>query len=412
MEQTTMDFFGKIKKLNNHLQMNFIIIDNTFRIIDSNMEDCQQTTNFFERFCFPDEERQQFRRDILNEKSEVLSTQYKQQDGTILFAQFVSLPIFVEQPYYLIIVKPVGRNNTLIFTNNTEDMRSKENYSKKEIQNICSKIDNTYIAHYHEVSAREKLLLRHLIIAIYKKEITAHFQAKYATYNEKIISMEALARWISPELGFVSPGEFIPIAEKAGLIYEIELQIIERVLVWQQQCQYEGKRIVPVAVNISPNHFYHPQFIKNLTQLIKRYYADPKYLIIEVTENIGLFDYEQASTIINQLRELGIVMSIDDFGVGYSSLSYLQRYAFKELKIDRSFIVKIDELASQTIVKAVIEIAHMLEMDVIAEGVETKEQFEILKSIRCDGIQGYYFAKPLPIEEATQLIENERQKRN
>lgn len=268
-----------------------------------------------------------------------------------------------------------------------------------------------YTARYEDVLGREMMLLNHLKSAIQNKEITAYFQPKYAVYNEKIASVEALARWVSPQFGFVSPVEFIALAENAGLIKDLELHILETVFVWQQQRQYDGKRIVPVAVNISPDHFYHPQFIANLKHLLTKYYADPKYLIIEVTENMGLFDFERANDIINKLRTLGIATSIDDFGVGYSSLSYLQKFSFNELKIDRSFIMKIDELATQQIVKAIIEIAHTLEMDVIAEGVETKEQLDILKTIRCDGIQGYYYSKPLPIDEASKLIDMERQKR-
>ncbi|MER1957510.1 MAG: GGDEF domain-containing phosphodiesterase [Solibacillus sp.] len=267
-----------------------------------------------------------------------------------------------------------------------------------------------YTSRYDDVLGREMMLLNHLKSAIQNKEITAYFQPKYAVYNEKIASVEALARWISPEFGFVSPVEFIALAENTGLIKDLELHILETVFTWQQQRQYDGKRIVPVAVNVSPDHFYHPHFIQNLKHLLTKYYADPKYVIIEVTENMGLFDFERANEIINKLQTLGIVTSIDDFGVGYSSLSYLQKFSFNELKIDRSFIMKIDELATQKIVKAIIDIAHTLEMDVIAEGVETKEQLEILKAIRCDGIQGYYYSKPLPIDQASKLIDVEREK--
>ena len=414
MEQTTVSYLKKIKKITNQLQTNFVIIDENFQMIDSNMEDLQQylqqKTYFFEHFYFQHEDQLQFQHYIVNEITDVVKAQYKKQDGTTFFAHLYSQPMFLEKQYYIIILKAIKPNAASIFTDVTDNMLIEEDSYKIGIQNICSKIDGSYIERYANAPEREKLILRHLIIAIHNKEITAHFQAKYAIYNEKIISMEALARWISPELGFISPVEFITIAENAGLIYDIDLQMIERVLEWQQQCQYEGKRIVPIAVNISPKHFYHPQFIPDLTRLIEQYYVDPKYLIIEVTENIGLVDFEQAGSIINKLRALGIVVSVDDFGVGYSSLSYLQKFAFNELKIDRSFIVKIDELATKTIVKAVIEIAHTLEMDVIAEGVETQEQFDILKSIRCDGIQGYYFAKPIPIDEATKLIQDEREK--
>ena len=264
---------------------------------------------------------------------------------------------------------------------------------------------NYYIEQVNQDLEREILVLNYLKKAIQHKEITAHFQPKFELRRGRIASMEALARWISPELGFVSPGEFIPIAENAGLICDIELQIIEQVLKWQQQRQFEGKRIVPIAINISPDHFYHPLFIPKLKHLIQSYYADPHFLIIEITENMGLFDFEQAKEILINLRLLGIATSVDDFGIGYSSLSYLQKFSFSELKIDQSFSQRIDELATQTIVKSIIQIAHMLEMVVIAEGVETLEQATILKRLKCDVVQGFYFSKPLPIDEAAKLFD-------
>ncbi|MGN7478143.1 putative bifunctional diguanylate cyclase/phosphodiesterase [Solibacillus silvestris] len=274
---------------------------------------------------------------------------------------------------------------------------------------------NYYIGQANQHLERELNLLNYLKTAIQRNEIKAYFQPKFELHRGRIVSMEALARWISPELGFVSPAEFIPIAESSGLIRELELQIFEQVLQWQQQRQFEGKRIVPVAINISPDHFYHPLFIKELKQLISKYYADPGFLIIEITENMGLVDFDYAKKILTELREMGMTTSVDDFGTGYSSLSYLQKFSFCELKIDQSFSQKIEELATQTIVKSIIRIAHMLDMVVVAEGVETQEQADILKKLRCDVLQGYYFSKPLPIKEATELydrlrMENKRTK--
>lgn len=269
-----------------------------------------------------------------------------------------------------------------------------------------------YRAQESQSLERELTLLNHLKAAMLKKEIQAHFQPKFELYRGRIASMEALARWISPELGFVSPAEFIPIAESSGLIRELELQIFEQVLQWMQQRQFEGKRIVPIAVNISPEHFYHPLFLEDLTLLIEKYYADPSFIIIEITENMGLHEFDYAKKILTKLRTMGISTSVDDFGTGHSSLSYLQRFPFCELKIDQSFSQKIEELATETIVKSIIRIAHMLDMVVVAEGVETLEQAKILKELRCDIVQGYYFSKPLPIAEATELYDRlQRQKK-
>lgn len=261
----------------------------------------------------------------------------------------------------------------------------------------------TYISYYikknDEQLKREMLILNHLIEAVKNKELTAYFQPKVKLRRGRIVSMEALARWISPKLGFVSPADFVPIAERAGLIHEIDLQIIEQVLIWFQQRQYQGKRIVPIAVNISPEHFYHPKFVEQLDNLVKKYYADPNYLIIEITESLGLVDIERAQKIIQDLFVRGFKTSVDDFGIGYSSLSYLQKLMFAELKIDQSFTSRIHEAGTYAIVQSIIQIAYNLEIDVVAEGVETVEQAEALERLGCNCVQGYLFYKPMSFEE-------------
>ena len=168
---------------------------------------------------------------------------------------------------------------------------------------------------------------------------------------------------------------------------------------WFQKRQYEGKRIVPISVNISPDHFYHPHFIRELKYLIRKYYADPSYLIIEITENLGLVDVEKAQQIIQQLFIRGLKTSVDDFGIGYSSLGYLQKLMFAELKIDRSFTARIQEAGTYAIVRSIIQIAYNLEIDVVAEGVETQEQVAILKQLGCTCVQGFLFYKPMSFAE-------------
>lgn len=246
---------------------------------------------------------------------------------------------------------------------------------------------------------KELLILNHLTEAIKHKEITAFFQPKVELRRGRITSMEALARWTSPVLGHVSPADFIPVAERAGLIREIDLQIIEQVLRWFQRRQYEGKHIVPIAVNISPEHFYYPRFVEELEQLIKKYHADPNYLIIEITESLGLVDVKRAQEIIKKLYIRGLKTSVDDFGMGYSSLSYLQKLPFSELKIDRSFTSRIHEAGTLAIVRSIIQIAYNLEIDVVAEGVETKEQADVLYQLGCKCAQGYLFYRPMSFRE-------------
>lgn len=261
----------------------------------------------------------------------------------------------------------------------------------------------TFVSYYKkrtdEQQKDEMLLLNGLIEGIKNKEITAYFQPKVELRRGRIESMEALARWTSPKFGNVSPAEFIPIAERAGLIREIDLLIVEQVCIWLQQRQYKGKRIVPIAINISPEHFYHPKFVEQLTYLVKKYYVDPNFLIIEITENIGLEDIDRAQKIIQDLFIRGFKTSVDDFGMGYSSLSYLQKLMFSELKIDKSFTFRIHEAGTYAIVRSIIQIAYNLEMSTVAEGIETAEQAEELKKLGCNSGQGYLFYKPMSIEE-------------
>jgi EAL domain-containing protein (putative c-di-GMP-specific phosphodiesterase class I)/GGDEF domain-containing protein len=272
---------------------------------------------------------------------------------------------------------------------------------------VANPKSGTFIAYYNEEIQenlkKELLILNELVEAIRNKEFQAYVQPKVETYRGRIYGMEALARWQSPKLGFVSPGDFIPVAESAGLIREIDLQIFEQVLIWMQQRQYNGKRIVPVAVNISPEHFYHPKFISGLTQLMNKYYADPKYIIIEVTESISLVDVTRAQKILLQLRLLGFGTSVDDFGIGYSSLTYLQKLPFNELKIDQSFITRIHEAGTHTIVQSILTIAHNLEMTSVAEGIENEQQYNLMKRLGCNIAQGYYLYRPIDLKKVDDL---------
>lgn len=262
-----------------------------------------------------------------------------------------------------------------------------------------------YEEHMEVARQREMQILTNLSEAIRQREIITHFQPKVMLYRERVASVEALARWHSKKLGFVSPAEFIPIAESTGLIREIDLLMLEQIVEWMQRRMYEGKRIIPVAVNISPTHFYHPDFVMDVKCLLSKYYIDPNYLIVEVTESIGLADLKRAQMILRDLHLLGIKTSVDDFGIGYSSLSYLQKFSFQELKIDRSFTWKLHECGTLAIVRAIIQLAHTLAMTVTAEGVETFEQAQLLKKLGCDLAQGYYYYKPMTIADFEQMFD-------
>lgn len=246
---------------------------------------------------------------------------------------------------------------------------------------------------------KELSILNALVNAIERKEFEVHVQPKVEMYRGRIYGMEALVRWNSPKLGKVAPSDFIQVAEQSGLIRDVDLIVIEKVLQWMQQRYYDGKRITPVAVNISPEHFYHPEFVDGLLHLVRKYYVDPRFIVIEVTESISLVDIDVAMEILYRLRNYGFHTSIDDFGIGYSSLSYLQRLFFSELKIDRSFISKIHEPGAYNIVKAIIQMAKSLDIMTVAEGIETEEQYHLLKELGCNVGQGYYLYHPMSLED-------------
>ena len=252
---------------------------------------------------------------------------------------------------------------------------------------------------------QQMTVLNHLSYALKNKEISVHLQPKVDLATGQIQSIEALARWISPALGFVSPEVFISVAESAGKVREIDLQILERILQWLAERKRLGKTIVKVAVNISPDHFYHPDFVKAIVALLQKYEIDPHFVILEVTENIGLVDFQTALMIIRELNSYGVKTSVDDFGIGFSSLSYLQKLPFAELKIDRSFINEIQDAGTLAIVRSIIQLALNLGMTAVAEGIESKEQVDILRSLGCNIGQGYYYYKPMSLEQVDLLLD-------
>ena len=252
---------------------------------------------------------------------------------------------------------------------------------------------------------QQMTVLNHLSHALKNKEISVDLQPKVDLATGEIQSIEALARWISPALGFISPEVFISVAESAGKVREIDLQILERILQWQAHRKNLRKTIVKVAVNISPDHFYHPEFVKSIVSVLGKYEIEPHYVILEVTENIGLVDFQTALMIIRELNSYGIQTSIDDFGIGFSSLSYLQKLPFAELKIDRSFINEIQDAGTLAIVRSIIQLSANLGMTAVAEGIESKEQVEILRALGCNIGQGYYYYKPMSIEQLDLLLD-------
>lgn len=269
---------------------------------------------------------------------------------------------------------------------------------------------NQYAFYFDELKKDSKRLIvleTELRKAIQNKDFFIHYQPKIGLEKQEIIGVEALVRWNNAKLGFVSPAEFIPLAEDTGLIIPLSEIILEKVCIDILDSRSHGNiHILPVSVNIASLHFQQDDFIERINSIIMQYNCSPNLLELELTERTVMKDSNDIVGKLIKLKGMGFKISIDDFGTGYSSLSYLNRFPLNYLKIDRSFIQQITNLQDkQAIVEAIILMAHRLRIKVVAEGVETKDQAKLLKEMGCDIIQGYYYSKPLAANELSDFIE-------
>jgi len=244
--------------------------------------------------------------------------------------------------------------------------------------------------------------------ALERDEFILHYQPKVDLVTGNVIGMEALLRWQNPELGLVSPAEFIPLAEETGLIVAIGEWVIRTACKQNKAWQAAGLPFLRISVNLSARQFKEKNIVERVAQALKETGLEARYLELELTESL-LQTPETTITPLKELHALGIHLSIDDFGTGYSSLSYLKRFPIDTLKIDRSFVRDITTDADDAaIANAIITMAHSLGMYVVAEGVETGEQLAFLCQRKCDSMQGYYFSKPLPADAFVSLIKEGR----
>ena len=267
---------------------------------------------------------------------------------------------------------------------------------------------NDYQFHAKEMDpvSMDKLTFQHeMRKALAGGEFQLYYQPQYDLVCGRIVGMEALLRWQHPERGFISPAEFIPAAEESGIIVPLGDWVLEEACrqnkVWQQD-----RRIpkIPVAVNLSMRQFFRRDLTGKVTEVLAQTGLEPKYLEFEITESMTM-DVERATHCLEELRELGVQVSIDDFGTGYSSFHYLKKLPIGRLKIDRSFVSDIQQdPGDAAIVAAIIAMAHNLQLQVIAEGVETEEQRSFLRQHRCDEMQGYLGSPPVPPEVMHRLL--------
>ena len=269
-----------------------------------------------------------------------------------------------------------------------------------------------YLYYRPEINASVSDLMqleRELRAAITEERLLAYYQPKLDLVTGRIVAAEALVRWLHPERGVVLPATFIPLAEESGLIVQIGEWMLRSICRQQALWRDDYMPIVPVAVNLSALQCQRGNIRDLIKHLLAEYQLDPRLLTLELTESALIQDPVEAAVLMSSLRDLGLQLAVDDFGTGYSSLAYLKRFPFCVVKIDRSFIADVTSSAEDAaIVRAIIAMAHQLNMKVVAEGVETQAQLNFLRDQGCDEMQGYFFSPPVPAAEFEALLRTGR----
>ena len=273
--------------------------------------------------------------------------------------------------------------------------------SEKPRSNIV-RYDNTIHDKIIQRSALEKALEK----ALYSDELKLFYQPKINLTNNTIIGGEALIRWIKPDGTIVPPSDFIPIAEASNLITKISEFVVNKACEQNKQWQDKGLKPISISVNLSSVDFYQTDVCKTIHNAIDKSGLSPEWLEVELTESLALKDVDQAIKQMNDLLDIGVKISMDDFGTGFSSLSYIQVLPITLLKLDRSFIMNLEtDEVSRQIVSSVINICKSKKIEIIAEGIETKQQADILRKSGCDHAQGYFFGKPMKSEDFEKFLQ-------
>ena len=269
---------------------------------------------------------------------------------------------------------------------------------------------NCHFAVYDDVLRgkllREQAITEAMETALNEGQFVVYYQPKYSLNNDCLAGAEALVRWVHPELGFLSPGEFIPLFEKNGFITRLDRYVWENVCATLRLWREKGYPQLSVSVNVSRADVYHTDLADTLLEIIRKYGVEPAQLHLELTESAYTENPAQILSTVEHLRELGFIIEMDDFGSGYSSLNMLNQMKLDILKLDMKFIrSETSKPMEQGILRFIVGLARWLNLSVVAEGVETREQLERLREIGCDYVQGYFFARPMPAEEFEKLLQ-------
>jgi diguanylate cyclase (GGDEF)-like protein/PAS domain S-box-containing protein len=292
-----------------------------------------------------------------------------------------------------------GRDSHTLLERADVALYSAKEHGPNDFQFFSAEIDN---------QIREKLKLENALrMALERNELFLVYQAQVDTRTGGVSGLEALLRWQHPELGLVPPSDFIGIAESSGLILPIGEWVLRTACTQARRWQDANLPAVPVAVNVSAIQLRHHGFCDLIRRVLHETGLEPKYLELELTEGLLMSNVDVMFTLIQELREMGVKLTIDDFGTGYSSLNYLRQFKVNRLKIDRSFVREVPENSDDAaITTAIINMAKALNLDVLAEGVENAEQLDFLRAQNCYEIQGFYFSRPVAVEQVVEQLQN------
>jgi diguanylate cyclase (GGDEF)-like protein len=287
----------------------------------------------------------------------------------------------------------------------TEDIVKKADIAMYHAKSMGRNNLQFYNDNMDQNASRRFVLSNSLRRGLEQNEFRVYYQPKVDVATGRIVAMEALARWEHPELGLLSPVEFIQLAEENGLIMQLGEWVLRESCIQNVKWQSEGILDLRVAVNLSGYQLQHTALLATISKVLKETGMSADHLELEITESVIMQNADFAVSVLNAISELGIHISIDDFGTGYSSLAHLKRFSVNTLKIDKSFVREVDFSSTDAaIATAIIAMGNSLNLNVIAEGVETQSQYDFLKFNNCDQVQGFLFCRPLPPDELIELL--------
>lgn len=305
----------------------------------------------------------------------------------------------------LFITAKVGISVYPVDGTDPEDLAQKAETAMNRSKELADNSYQFYTPEMHANSVERLRLETELRKAVSRDEFVVYYQPKIETATGRVVGAEALVRWRHRELGMISPADFIPIAEETGLIVPIGNWVMNHVCQQLRQWRDVGQPVVQVAVNLSAHQFRQPDLVDKVVEALDTHGIPPELLELELTESAVMHHAEATIETLMQLHEQGVRLAIDDFGTGYSSLSYLKKFPLDKLKIDRSFVMDIDtNPASAEIVGAIVAMGHSLNLEIVAEGVENDAQLDVLKGLKCDEIQGFYYSRPIPAETFASIL--------